>query len=64
MMQCKLKEKRLKMRMTQEELAAKSGISRPTISLLENGELNNAKIDTLRKIAEALDSKVSDIFLI
>ena len=40
--------------MTQEELAAKSGVSRGTISALENGMERTTTTKTLLKIANAL----------
>ena len=45
---------------SQEELAEKSGVSRPTISNLENNPDVVTTTDTLQKIALALDVKVSD----
>ncbi len=63
-MQTKIKDFREKRGITQEELAKKSGISRTTISSLENGILNNTTNTTMVKIAEALNCKVSEIFLI
>ncbi|MBC8531781.1 helix-turn-helix transcriptional regulator [Gehongia tenuis] len=59
----RIKEKRLKHNLTQEELAAKSGVSRATISGLETGMVTITTTETLRKIAQALGEKVSDIFL-
>ena len=59
----KIKEARLEMNMTQEELAEKSGISRATISALENGKVEITTTDTLVKLAKALNRRVSDIFL-
>jgi transcriptional regulator with XRE-family HTH domain len=49
--------------MSQEELARKSGVSRPIISGLENGTIAVTTTDTLIKISKALGAKVSDIFL-
>lgn len=45
---------------SQEELAEKSGVSRPTISNLENNPDAVTTTDTLQKIALALDVNVSD----
>lgn len=58
----KLKEMREKKRLSQEELAIKSGVSRSYISQLENGQIVNTTTDTLRKLAQALNCKISDIF--
>lgn len=49
--------------MSQQELAEKSGVSRATISGLENGSITVTTTETLLKIARALESRVSDIFL-
>ena len=48
--------------LTQEELSKKSKVSRNTISSLETGSNNNITYDTMLKIANALNEKVSTIF--
>ena len=48
--------------MTQEELAAKSGVSRVTISMLESGAQDDAKASTLAKLADALDEPMESFF--
>lgn len=58
----KIKEKRKEKKMTQEELAAKSGVSRATISGLENGTVRATSSKTLVKLARALDTTVDQIF--
>ena len=58
----KIKEARESLRMTQEELSAKSGISRTTISALENGTQRATSTKTLLKIAKALGKSVDQIF--
>ena len=58
----KIKELREAMKMTQEELAEKSGVSRGTISALENGIDRTTTSKTLVKLAQALDSTVARIF--
>lgn len=58
----KIKEVRESLRMTQEELSAKSGISRTTISALENGTQRATSTKTLLKIAKALGKSVDQIF--
>ena len=58
----KIKEKRVEKKMTQEELAAKSGVSRATISGLENGTMRATSSKTLLKLAKALDTTVDQIF--
>lgn len=63
-MECRITEIRAEMKMTQEELAEKSGVSRAIISGLESGRVGVTTTETLVKIANALDRKVSDIFLI
>ncbi|MGM9602528.1 MAG: helix-turn-helix transcriptional regulator [Faecousia sp.] len=58
----KIKEKRDEMKMSQEELAQKSGVSRGTISGLENGTLRATTTKTLLKLAKALGTTVDQIF--
>lgn len=58
----KIRERREELRMTQEELANKSGVSRQTISALENGKYDNVLIGTLAAIANALDVTVDKFF--
>lgn len=62
-MRYKIKDYREKMRMSQQELASKSGVSRATISGLESGSVVVTTTETLIKIAAALEKRVSDIFL-
>lgn len=58
----KIKELREAMKMTQEELAEKSGVSRGTISALENGIDRTTTSKTLVKLAQALDTTIDRIF--
>ena len=62
MMGFRIKEVREEIGMTQEELAKKSGISRTTISALENGSNKNTSSKTLLAIATALNTTVENIF--
>ena len=48
--------------MPQNELAKLSGVSRTTISHLENGKENETMVGTLNAIARALEVPVSDLF--
>lgn len=57
-----IKDRREELKMTQEELAIKSGISRQTISSLETGKYDNVLMSTLAAIAEALNTTVDKIF--
>ena len=59
----RIRELREAMKMTQEELADKSGVSRGTISALENGSMRNTTSKTLLKLAQALNTSVDRIFL-
>lgn len=58
----RIKELREIKNMTQEELAEKSGISRATISMLENNATKEVLISTLKALASALDTTVNDLF--
>lgn len=62
-MEFRIAEKRKELNMTQEDLARKANVSRATIAGIECGSIKVTTTETLIKIASALDSKVSDIFL-
>ena len=59
----RIKEIREQKKMSQEELSQKSGVSRTTISNLENNVDRTTMISTLQKLARALDVTVDQIFL-
>lgn len=54
---------REELKLSQDELARKSGVSRATISNLENNPDAVTTTATLQKIAAALDVKVSNFFV-
>jgi putative transcriptional regulator len=58
----RIKEAREAMKMTQEELAQKSGVSRGTICALEKGTEHITTSKTLVKLARALNTTVGQIF--
>ncbi len=58
----KIRERRLQKNMTQEELAAKSGVSRMTIVAIESERGRQTTTGTLVKLANALECEVADIF--
>lgn len=58
----RIKEFRKAQRMSQEELAVRSGVSRQTISMIENDDERAATTKTLAKIAKALDTTVAALF--
>ena len=58
----KIRERRKEKKMSQCELAEKSGVSRTVISGLESGSITTTITDTLLNIARGLDRYVADIF--
>jgi len=58
-----IKELREQAGITQEKLAETSGISRATIARLESNETAVCNSQTLSKLAEALNSSVSNLFV-
>ena len=59
----KLKERREILKLSQEELASISGISRQTISSLENNSERNVSTRTLARLAAALETTIGALFL-
>lgn len=58
----KVADRRDELKLTQEELSKKSGVSRTTISAIETNSLKNIKSKTMVKLATALDCDIGDIF--
>lgn len=61
-MGCRLKEIREEKGITQEKLEELSGVSRQTISAIENNPEYQAKSGTLLALAKAMDTTVDRIF--
>lgn len=57
-----IKDIREKAGLTQEALAEKAKVNRSLLNQLENGKLTNTSTNTLRKLADALDCKITDLF--
>lgn len=62
-MHYKIREFREEKKMSQVELSEKAKVSRAILSGLETGTIKVTTTDTLIKIANALERKVSEIFL-
>ena len=60
-MENQIKKLRSEMGLTQEELAKMTGVSRPALSLIENGE-TTPNGDTIEKLVKALKKDASAIF--
>ncbi|WP_338595601.1 helix-turn-helix transcriptional regulator [Clostridium baratii] len=58
----KIKLKRIAKGWTQEDLSKESGISRNTIVKIEKGDNDGIRFGTIKKIAEALDTTVQELF--
>jgi len=58
----KIKELRESLKMTQEELANKAGVSRQTVNAIENNKSSVVLTSTLAAIASALGTTVDKIF--
>lgn len=57
-----IKEKREALKMTQEQLAKMSGVSRVAISMIENGKIENVSSKTLLALADALGTSLDEMF--
>lgn len=64
MIKNRLKELREERGISQEELAELSGISRTTLSKIENNEEANVNTRTIAKLSDVFDVKPSEIFLL
>lgn len=62
MIQYHVKERREKLGMSQQDLIKKTGISRATISQLENGADVDIKVSTLKLLSKALKCSVASLF--
>lgn len=58
----RIKEMRVRRRMSQDDLAKASHVSRATISGLESGRKTDVKTSTLLMICRALDTTVDELF--
>lgn len=58
----KVKEMRESLHLTQEELSQKSGVSRGTISSIENGDTKTTTTKTLLKLAKAMNTSIDQNF--
>lgn len=57
----RIKEERLKQKLSQEQLASKTGVHRTYIGMIERAE-KNITLETIEKIAKALNLSIFDIF--
>jgi DNA-binding XRE family transcriptional regulator len=57
----KVKQLREKLALSQEKLARLANVSNNTIINIEAGKQDNPTIDTLKKVAKALDVSVEDL---
>lgn len=58
-----IKAMRKKSGLTQEALAEKANVNRSLLNQLETGKLTNTSINTLKKLADALGCKITELFL-
>ena len=61
-MEYRIREEREAAGMSQEELAKNAGVSRTIISGLESGRIKITTTETKKKIAGALNKRITDIF--
>jgi transcriptional regulator with XRE-family HTH domain len=57
----KVREERLKRKLSQEEFADIAGVHRTYIGMIERAE-KNITLENIEKISRALDVKISDLF--
>lgn len=54
---------RAQLRISQVQLAQRSGVSRPTISRIESGTAGDVSVWTVQRLADALGRSVSELFV-
>ncbi len=57
----KVRDERMKLKLSQEELASRAGVHRTYIGMIERAE-KNITLENIEKIAKALEIKISDCF--
>ena len=57
----KVREERLKRKLSQEEFADKAGVHRTYIGMIERAE-KNITLENIEKIAKALNVNIKDLF--
>lgn len=57
----KLRSERRRAALTQEELAKRAGVGVATIARIEGGDIEEPRVSTLRKLAEALGMEPRDL---
>lgn len=57
-----LKLKRISMGLTQEQLRKRAKVGLNTIVALEKGKIDGVRVGTLKKIADALNTTVVELF--
>lgn len=57
----KVRNKRIELGLTQEQLAIKAGIPYTTLSKIENELVKNPTVNTLKKIADALGLTLDEL---
>jgi transcriptional regulator with XRE-family HTH domain len=55
---------RARLGLSQEGLAERAGVSRPTISRIERGAIDNVGLDTVQRIADALGVHASELLVL
>ncbi|MDP3997009.1 MAG: helix-turn-helix transcriptional regulator [bacterium] len=56
-----IKKKRAKLGLTQDDLAKKADIKYTTLMKVESGTVNKPSVQTMAKIAKALDVSIEDL---
>lgn len=58
----KVREERAKLGLSQEELAARAGVHRTYIGMIERAE-KNITLENIQKVCKALNLKIKDFFV-
>ncbi len=58
----KVRDERIKLHLSQEELAARAGVHRTYIGMIERAE-KNITLENIQKVCKALNLKIGDFFV-
>lgn len=63
MLKCRIREVRKAKGISQSELSRRSGVTRCTINILENGKIQNPSVKNAIKISMVLETPIEELYI-